>query len=114
MIDAQIKSKLLITDISDTAFTYSMTTLKPSIFITPGVEINSFVRPINEVGFEVKTLNELCERVEFCLKNDKILKDNIKTFRDENIFNVGKSEQYLIDNINYILEDKKHPDWIYL
>jgi len=115
VIEAQIRAKLLITDISDTAFTFSFTTLKPSIFITPGYKtIQDLVTPIDKIGFEVKTLNEVCEKTEYILKNNNFLKKQIKTFRDENIFNVGKSEQYLIDNIDYILKDKQHPNWIYM
>ena len=113
MHKAYVKSKFLITDVSDTAFTYSFTTLKPSIFYVPYKKIKSKNQPTNIVGVEIRSLDKMCKNINKILKNSKKFKKQIKRYRDKTYLNLLNSEQYLIDNIDYILENKKHPNWIY-
>ena len=38
----------------------------------------------------------------------------IEQHRNSLIYNIGKAEDYFIDNFEYIAEAKKHPDWVYI
>ncbi len=108
-LEYYIRSKFMITDFSDTAFTYSFTTLKPSVFFDPF----KILKNTEKVGKTVKTMSELIEAGKEFLKNKSIYKEKIEDFRNNAVANIGKSSEYLINNIDYILNDKKHPDWHY-
>ena len=118
-LDKYLKSKLMITDISDTAFTYSFTTLKPTISFIPfnypkKSSIGGFNREYRDyIGYTVKNLSELIKSTEKLLREEIDFKEKVESIRDKLVFNIGKSGDYLIENIDYILENKRHPEWIY-
>ena len=99
----------MVTDSSDTVFNFSFTTLKPGIFFDPFKTISH----VEEIGERVYTLSELLKKTDFVIKNLEKYKEKIKNFRDSYIENLEKSGEYLIENIDYILTDKKHPEWNY-
>ena len=53
------------------------------------------------------------KKVEKVLKSPLLFRETITEIRDKFVFNIGNSGDYLIENIDYILNDKKHPEWIY-
>jgi predicted DNA binding protein len=110
---------MIITDISDTAFTYSFTTLKPAISFIPfkyseKSSIGGFNREYrHNIGYVSRTLTELKNNIDAILKNSKKFRANIRDTRDSLVFNIERSGDYLIENIDFILNNKKHPEWIY-
>jgi len=68
--------------------------------------------PIDSVKIKTPTNKIVIRKSDTFYLVDKNFKKDF-LFRNKNIFNVAKSEQYLIDNIDYILSDKIHPNWYY-
>ena len=115
------RSALMISDLSGTAFTYSFTTLRPVIFFSHneiGVQKRfgtyKYFNDRKRIGYIVSNETELLEKVKELLQDNISFSQNIRDHRDSLIYNVGKSEEYFVDNWEYIIEDKKHPDWIYM
>ena len=114
-----MRSKFLITDLSDTAFTYSFTTLKPTISLIYydykwKSSIGGFNREFrNYIGFIAKNLNEMIKFGKKFLKDNINFRNKILEIRDKFVLHIGKSGEYLIKNIDFILNNKKHPEWIY-
>ncbi|MCD8553575.1 CDP-glycerol glycerophosphotransferase family protein [Seleniivibrio sp.] len=120
------RSTFLVSDISSVAYNFPLTTLRPTIFFNPvdfpsvvraaDTELKlSFVEHRERVGHVAKNIDEML----FCAKKiletpDDVIQSGLKNFRDEFMFNIGKSAEYLADNIEYIIEGKKHPDWCYI
>ena len=42
------------------------------------------------------------------------MEQKIGEFREEAIYNIGKAEDYIVENIRFILENETHPDWQYV
>ena len=106
---------LMVTDFSGTGFTYSFGFGRPTIFFAPNEEaerglsgmqfnarhrIGSVVRGVDEM---IKKTSELCHRD---------MTDEIERFRDEAMFNVGKSAQYIVTCLENILSGCERPEWI--
>lgn len=101
-------SDLFITDISTAAFTYSFSTLRPSVFFAPLKMQNPIMEYANQIGAGggaiCRSLAELKERLEMLdLKKDSA---RIEKFRDEVIYNVGNSEEVIMEQIDKILKGR--------
>lgn len=100
-------SDLFITDISTAAFTYSFSTLRPSVFFAPLKMQNPIMEYANQIGARgaiCRSLVELKERLEMLdLKKDSA---RIEKFRDEVIYNVGNSEEVIMGQIDKILKGR--------
>ncbi len=115
------KSALMITCMSGTAYTYAFTTLRPVIFFSHNEDKvmrrfgdYQYFIDRSKVGYVVQNVDEMVEKIRLLLTSKGNFSSRIKEYRDSFVYNVGKSEDYLVDNIEYILEGKKHPDWSYL
>lgn len=115
------RSKLMVTDISGTAFTYAFTTLRPVVFFSvdeKNVEADmggvSYFRDRSKIGSVVESIDELVHRVTEYLTNYKDATKSVEEFRKVSVFNVESSEDYFMNNISYILDNVKHPDWTYI
>ncbi|MGP0630185.1 hypothetical protein ACTRW9_10780 [Nitrospina sp. 32_T5] len=115
------RSKLMVTDMSGTAFTFAFTTLRPVIFFSHNdhnVENVfgkiSYFKDRKKIGHVVANISSLREKINYILENYSKWSAKIQSFRDGVIFNIGKAEDYLAKNIPYIMEDKKHPEWQYV
>jgi len=115
------RSKIMISDISGTAFTYSFTTLRSVVFFSPYEDTItkkmgdiSYLPHRKNIGHIVLNISEMIDSVKILLNDYEYSKNNIKQFRDQTMFNIESSEEYLAKNIDYILENKKHKDWIYV
>ena len=62
----------------------------------------------------VHTTDDLKIKVKDILENPEVYRERVVNFRDDNLFNFGCSSEYLAKNIDYVLNDTKHPDWEYL
>ncbi|MDH5763827.1 MAG: CDP-glycerol glycerophosphotransferase family protein [Nitrospinota bacterium] len=115
------RSQLMITDMSGTAFTYAFTTSRPVVFFShkdDSVEqvfgkIRYFIDR-EKIGYVATNVEELRQKVAYILANKTELEQKIGKFRDESIYNIGKAEDYIVENIRYIMESKTHPDWQYV
>jgi CDP-Glycerol:Poly(glycerophosphate) glycerophosphotransferase len=115
------RSRLMITDMSGTAFTYAFTTSRPVVFFSHKDEMMEnifgkvrYFKDREKIGYVASNVQELCEKVAYILDHESELKTKIGKFRDETIYNPGKTEDYIVENIRYILEDEIHPDWQYV
>ncbi|NHH91310.1 CDP-glycerol glycerophosphotransferase family protein [Pseudoalteromonas sp. MB47] len=116
-IESFAKSAVMISDTSAIAFSYFLTTGKPVIFFSPDQKALKdnlghirYIQDREKIGYCVDNINGLIETLEKILLNNK----HVPPSKDGIIFNEGHSEQYLLENLDYILSGKKHPDWWYL
>lgn len=116
-------SALMISDISATLFTYAYVFERPSIIFCPEIsELGIDVEKISKITYSfgnycqtlVYTIDELIIKVKDILENPEEYKQKVINYRKENLFNYGCSSEYLVNNLDYILNDKKHPDWEYI
>lgn len=120
-MESYSKSALMITDMSGTAYTYAFTTLRPVVFFSPNepevmrrfAGYQYFVDR-EKVGYVAENVDEMVEKIRLLLATRDEFSSKIREYRDSTIYNIGKSEDYFVDNFEYILEDKRHPDWIYI
>ena len=115
------RSQLMITDMSGTAFTYAFTTSRPVIFFSHRDDTveNAFgkiryFKDREKIGYVATNVKELCEEVAYILAHKSELEEKIGKFRDESIYNIGKAEDYFVENFRYIAENQTHPDWQYV
>lgn len=115
------KAVLMITDMSGTAYTYAFTTLRPVVFFSPNEpEVMKrfgnyqYFKDRHKVGYVAENIGEMVEKIRLLLATKDEFSPGIREYRDSIVYNIGKSEDYFVDNIEYILQDKKHPDWIYV
>jgi len=116
-------SVLMISDISGTAFTYAYVFEKPVVLFLPNksdlsIDLQNMSSISSQFGERCKTLvhttDNLKIKVKDILENPEAYKERVINFREDTLFNFGCSSEYLAKNIDYILDDKKHPDWEYL
>jgi len=108
---------LMVTDLSGTGFTFSFGFGRPCIFFSPNTEAERGLRGIqfearHRIGTVVRDVDEMIDKTsELC---DRNMTDEIERFRDEAIFNVGKSATYIVDCLEDILSGCERPEWVRL
>ena len=120
-MDSYSKSALMITDMSGTAYTYAFTTLRPVVFFSHNeADVKKIYSDFqyfidrNKIGYVVQSVEEMLEKIKLLLFSKDEFNSRIKEYRDSSVYNIGKSEDYFVDNIEYIIKDKNNPDWIYV
>lgn len=120
-MDNYSRSRLMVTDVSGTAFTYAFTTLRPVIFfshneryVNQTLNTKRYFKDRNKIGYIATNITELVEKVKLELEHVDRLKESIRKFRDSTMFNIGKVEDYFVENFHYIVEDKKNIEWQYI
>jgi len=120
-MDSYSKSALMITDMSGTAYTYAFTTLRPVVFFSPNeAEVKKIYSDFqyfidrNKIGYVAQSVEEILEKIKFLLANKDEFSSRIKEYRNSSVYNIGKSEDYFVDNIEYIINEKRNPDWMYV
>ncbi len=93
------QTQTLITDFSTTAYTFSLSTLRPSIFFAPMQGDRAIGKHIHRIGTIAKNFRELKQ----ILNKNEDKSQEIAAFRDECVFNVGKSEEAICEAIDSIL-----------
>lgn len=111
-------SSVMLSDISGTAYTYAFAFGCPVIFFDPDVP-SEFTQGLlynsrNKMGRSIRSIEDLQGCINDFVENYADLKDSVKTFRDDTIFNLGSSADYFAENINFVLNNKKHPAWTYV
>lgn len=94
------QTRMLITDCSTTAYTFSLTTLRPSVFFAP-LESDDIemVKHAHRIGYVARNFQELKQ---FLNKNEDKSQE-IAAFREECVFNIGRSEEAICEAIDSIL-----------
>lgn len=98
-LDSYLKSEVLITDFSGTAYTYAFSKEKPVIFYSNNKDykiINDlknlyYFKDRNKVGYVVDNFNDLNKKLKIIKKSSNILKVQIKKIRKERIEHFGNS-----------------------
>lgn len=112
---------VMISDTSSTAYTYALSTLRPVVFFSPHnrkvIEVmgedSAFIRDRQRIGAIAQSAEELVNQVQGMLAEQASWQDRVRQYRQEVCFNIGRTEEYFVDNLDYILEERKHPDWFY-
>ena len=114
-------SALLITDMSGTAYTYAFTTLQPVLFFSHDEKETKrrfgefkYFEDREKIGRVAQTIGEMVHYAKSLLAAQDEWTAKIEQHRNSLIYNIGKAEDYFIDNFEYIAEAKKHPDWVYI
>jgi len=115
------KAALLITDLSGTAYTYALATLKPVIFFSPNEkEITSRFKDVkyfedrHHIGMVAENIGEMVEKAKGLLIHRDPWRAGIEEYRNRLIYHLKNAEDYFIESFEYIIQGKKHQDWIYL
>ena len=93
------QTQILITDFSTTAYTFSFSTLRPSIFFAPLQGDKSIGKHIHRIGYVARNFQELKQ----ILDKNEDKSSEIAAFRDECVFNVGRSEEAICEAIDSFL-----------
>ncbi len=100
-------SDFVLSDYSSSAYTFALTTLKPSFFYKPhktNSNLEKYIPYVCGGGGCARRLKELKSQIETCDFSKMRLK--IENFREEIVFNIGKSENYILESIEDILKGK--------
>jgi CDP-Glycerol:Poly(glycerophosphate) glycerophosphotransferase len=108
---------LMVTDLSGTGFTFSFSFSRPCIFFAPNAEAEGGQSGIqydarHRIGTLVRNIDEMIEKTSELCNRD--MTGEIERFRDETIFNVGKSAAYIVDCLEEILSGRERPEWVCL
>jgi hypothetical protein len=105
---------LMVTDVSGTGFMFSFSFGKPCLFFAPDAEAERGLSGIqfdarHRIGALVRDIDELIGKTaELCHRD---MTEEIARFRDETVFNVGKSASYIVDCLEDILSGCERPEW---
>ena len=114
---------VLVSDLSSTAFSFSMMTLRPVLFYsvneaklldlvaTKGGD--SYCESREKIGMIATSISEMIEHIRYMLANLPDFAERIGNVRAENCYNVGCSEEYIANNLYSFFEEKTRPDWTY-
>ncbi len=99
-------SDMLITDWSTTSFLYSYTTLRPSLFFMPHPLDASYQQDIeytvaDKTARNFKELEDIIQHIDFEAEKTKL-----QELRANNIYNLGHSEEAILESIKDIFEGK--------
>lgn len=117
-LESYSRSSLMISDVSGTAYTYALGFGRPVVFFEK-TEDSNFARGLlyknrHRVGRTICSDSDLPDAISFLMVNYTDFTQEIKDLRSEYIFNIGSSAKYFADNIQFILNGIKHPEWIYV
>lgn len=120
-MDSYNAAAVMISDTSSTAYTYALSTLQPVVFFSPHndkvMEVmgkdSAFIRDRERIGGIAQSTGQMVEQIGAMLAERERWGERIAHYRDEVCFNIGRTEEYFVENLDYILEGRKHPDWLY-
>lgn len=110
-IDDYSGADFLVTHRVETGQTFAYATGNPIIHFP--IEKTSSKVDEHPRGHLVYTHEQLIQTGKNILANQNKAKDRIISYRNELLCNPGSAVDYLIDNLEYVTEDKRHPNWQY-
>ena len=118
--DLYERTAVLISDFSGAAYTFSLAHSRPTVFFShnevglpESVKQSQFCQFRTKIGTVSTHLQGLLDSVAHALTCPQHYVQKIQSTREQNLFNAGNSAAYFADNIDYILQDRTHPDWKY-
>jgi len=101
------RTQVLLGDIGGLKNVFAIATSIPYIHCDFSSGQKQIVKEL--LGYKITDIEYLVPLIKQILQGKTIPKEAV----DSCIVNLGSSGNYLLENIDYILEDKKHPDWFY-
>jgi len=118
-INVFAKAEVIISDTSSVAFSFAVTTGRPVIFYSANQQQLleelpdiAYIKDRQKIGYCIDNYEDLSLTLRNCFTKTRVI--NKCDFRQSIVFNKGTSQQYLVDNLQYLLSGDKHPDWWYL
>ena len=108
---AYSRAKVLISDHSHAAYSFSLSTLRPHINCCFGLK-GKVHR--NNMGYDAFTIDELLFSVRQALNDSENWHGHIEALRAKNLAFPGHTGEYIASNIHYILSGERHPEWHYI
>ena len=107
----------MVTDLSGTGFTYSLTFSRPCLFFAADQDAERGLSGAqfddrHRIGGVVRTETELLQKAAELSRIDWT--EKLKRFRDEFVFNVGRSGPYIVTVLEDILAGREPPDAVRL
>lgn len=101
------RTQILISDSSGLKDVFTVVTSIPHIYCDFSSE-KKYAKK-ERLGYKITSIDYLIPLIKQILRGETISKEVIDSCQ----VNLGCSGNYLLENISYILEDKKHPEWFY-
>jgi hypothetical protein len=110
-------SKIMITDLSGTGFTFAFSTGRPVIFFSPDADHEVGLNGIHfegreSIGEVARSLADLQQKIDFISKNYTYYSKRIECYRSQVLFNVGNSSEYFLTAFSEIIRRDVSPDWV--
>jgi CDP-glycerol glycerophosphotransferase (TagB/SpsB family) len=112
-------SDLLVTDVSGTGFSYAFTFGRPAIFFARDADAERGLIGIQyqcreRIGAVVRTISQLVSSIDEMKLARAEKKREIEEFRNETVFHLGQSGQYIARQLLTIAEGGKSDEWVEL
>jgi hypothetical protein len=109
----------MVSDLSGTAYTYSLSTLRPVVFYSAREEEVQrrygdlrYVQDREKVGRIARNPDELAVAVRDLMARPGEWRERIRDYRDSLIYNLGSSERYFVESIADIAASRDRPEWV--
>lgn len=120
-MDNYCRSAVMVSDMSGTAFTFAFTTLRPVVFFSHNEETVEeafgnvrYFMDRAKIGHVATNIEELEEKVSLCLDNSLKYIEDVRAFRGSEMYNLGRVEDYFVENFHHIVENTRNSDWSYV
>ena len=99
------RAKVMVSDLSQTPYTFSLTTLKPIVTFVPSTQKRGSLDSelADKFGFRIKNLSAMVDKIKYLLKYNNKFSKKIEKYRDKNIYNIKNSTQCLIEEVYKIV-----------
>lgn len=108
----------LITGTSNASETFALSTLRPRIrcHFERSTEVKELKKDLekDERGYIAYNMEQFNQAITEVMRDLEGWQNSIKNYINFKTFQPGSFSKYMMENINYILEDKPHPDWFYI
>jgi hypothetical protein len=113
------RARLMVSDLSGTAFTYALATLRPVVFCSfnePAVQRRfgelRYFRDRDRVGYVVRDLERLRETVGGLVSGALEHRLDIAAYREEAVFNPGRTEACFLASMDHFIRGTADRDWV--
>ena len=110
------EANIMVTDLSGTGFTFAFAFERPVIFFAPNVVAEEGLQGTHftdreRIGKVIRDLDKLRDSLhEIEMSYDSYVK-KISTYRDESVFNVGRSRESFIESVADIIRNRDNLKW---
>lgn len=114
------RSEIMIGDFSSILQTFPFATSCPIIALSNDDFIDHYKNVFDEddirkeCGEVITSLSQLEETIKRVLSNKNEFKKKIKEYTKKEVFNLENSVKYIVDNFDYIINQKNNKDWTYI